>query len=497
MLNLVRQSCLESLCFKIWMVIPSSRGELLVMNLCVWLTHYFRRMSAANMALCVFFAMKNTPLSLVSPVSHAELIIFHRIIGYAAVFLIFLHTIFYTVHLARQGRLSHLLEPSDLAGIGAGIAMFVLLLTGLLRHGRYEWFFVGHIAGFVVVPGLVVLHRPNPAKKLPYVMLFTACLWILDRVIRTTKLSWNSVNNSVTCHPLPGGGTRLLLKKPSIKGAAPGSHCYLWIPRVRFFQLHPFTIVSNGPSGLELIVKPHQGFTKALSDFAMEDPGRTAWVSMDGPYGSLPDTTAYDKLVLVAGGSGAAYTFSLMNRILHLSGRLTSQSIDFAWAVRHTGKFQPKPFISGSVRVFTNERVEHLGWFGEHLRDIQNASPTVNISLHVTNDGRDAVGGEEVVVLPKVDEYERKSETGEAEPLLHASATRKTKDDLKALVAFKKLDAGALVRSRLLGAKSHHRVLIIACGPSSLMNAVRDTADECRWETNCRVDIHCEDFGGS
>lgn len=300
--------------------------------------NHFRRIGAVNMTLCVFFGMKNTPLSFLSRVSHAEINILHRIVGYLACLLILGHAVLYTIHFGRKGDWHRFIEQADLAGIGAGIAMLVLLVMGLVRHRCYESFYFSHIASFAVTVFLVILHRPSWVKKLPYLMLFTLFIWLVDRTIRAATLTRNLLNNQATCYPLPGGGVRLLLNKSSAH-VVPGSHCYLWIPRVRLYQMHPFTVVSNGPSGLELVIKAKSGYTKGLHDYATTHPGRPMHASIDGPYGSVPDTAKYDKLVLIAGGSGAAYTVGLLNRVMHSSGRMASQSIDFIWAVRSKGVF--------------------------------------------------------------------------------------------------------------------------------------------------------------
>ncbi|TQN66631.1 putative ferric reductase transmembrane component [Colletotrichum shisoi] len=285
------------------------------------------------MALCVFLGLKNTPLTYMTATSHAQLNIFHRIAGYTAVLLLLLHAIFYTIHCGRQGRWANLVKRENLEGIGAGISMLVLLM-GVLRHRSYEIFYVSHIVGFVAAVVLASLHRPNWAKKLPVLMLFIAALWAADRILRAARITYNLVNNTATFYALPGGGTRLLLKKPGIEVAPPGSHCFLWIPRLHLFQTHPFTIVSNGPSGLELVMKSQMGFTKTVGTFAARYPRCTAWASVDGPYASCPNTESYDKLILIAGGSGAAFTVGLMNRILSRSERPIHQSVEFVWAAK-------------------------------------------------------------------------------------------------------------------------------------------------------------------
>ncbi|PNP85486.1 hypothetical protein FNYG_01315 [Fusarium nygamai] len=314
------------------------------------LNHWASRfgwMCVGNMALCVFFGLKNTLLGPLASVSHSQLNILHRIVGYTTVFLLTLHALVYTIHFGRQGRLIQLLKKEDIEGMGAGVAMLVLLM-GVFRHRHYELFYTSHVIGFVAVVFLTALHRPNWAKKIPTVMLIIFSMWTVDRIIRLTRFSRNLVNNSVTFYPLPYSGTRVVLKKPGMEDALPGSHCFLWIPGLRLFESHPFTIVSNDSSGLELVMKSHEGFTKAVGSFANRHPRTALWASIDGPYGSLPDVSDYDKMIFIAGGSGAAFTFGVMNRIMMQREKLAVQSIEFVWAVRQIGMFMSSSNYSES-----------------------------------------------------------------------------------------------------------------------------------------------------
>jgi len=67
--------------------------------------------------------------------------------------------------------------------------------------------------------------------------------------------------------------------------------------------------VSTEP--LEFVVSAHNGFTKDLHAYAAKTPGASLKASVDGPYGTLLDFARYDKIVLVAGGSGASFTFAV------------------------------------------------------------------------------------------------------------------------------------------------------------------------------------------
>ncbi|KAF5680206.1 ferric-chelate reductase [Fusarium circinatum] len=409
------------------------------------LNHWASRMCVGNMALCVFFGLKNTPLGLLASISHSQLNILHRIVGYTTVFLLAFHALVYTIHFGRQGRLVQLLKKEDIEGMGAGVAMLVLLM-GVFRQKHYELFYASHIIGFVAVVLLTALHRPNWAKKIPTVMLII-----------------------------------LMLKKPSMEYALPGSHCFLWIPRLRLFESHPFTIVSNDSCGLELVMKSHEGFTKAVGSFANEHLRTSLWASIDGPYGSLPDVSNYDKLILIAGGSGAAFTFGVMNRLMIKREKLAICSIEFVWAVR---------------------RMEQLSWFRRHLSNIAESAFPISVKVYVTGErsaydavvqGTDSQAspcGAELEVLLREDafHYETISEMGNVREL--------TTDEPKCNPLFEKLDVDSTVGDGVGAPGSHQRVLLLTCGPKSLMDAVQDSASKWQKKQNIIIDVHSEDFGG-
>lgn len=161
--------------------------------------------------------------------------------------------------------------------------------------------------------------------------LVTAGFWFYDRIIRACRLAYNSINNEATVEPLPNGGTRVILKKP-LYGACAGKHCYLWLPKIRTFQSHPFTIVANNP--LELVVTSQDGFTKKLHEFAVANPGASIKASVEGAYGTLPDPVQYDKVILLAGGSGATFSLGLAKDMLERMGSSSKQQVDLVWVVR-------------------------------------------------------------------------------------------------------------------------------------------------------------------
>jgi predicted ferric reductase len=183
---------------------------------------------------------------------------------------------------------------------------------------------------------MIGLHRPIIAKQSVIIIMFTGCLWGLDRLLRFAKICWNLYGNHASINPVPDGAVRVKLNR-SLK-CKPGSHAFLWIPSLRLFETHPFTLVSNEPA--EFLIRPCDGFTSDLYEAAQKQPGRLLRCSLDGAYGQVPSFTDFDRVVLVAGGSGASFTFAIaLDLIKKKAAAHTRRSIDFVWTVRRLGRF--------------------------------------------------------------------------------------------------------------------------------------------------------------
>ena len=60
--------------------------------------------------------------------------------------------------------------------------------------------------------------------------------------------------------------------------------------------------------------------------------------SVEGPYGTFPNPTSFDRVLMFAGGSGASFTVgTALNVIDKWEGK---KPIDFHWMVRHRGEQQ-------------------------------------------------------------------------------------------------------------------------------------------------------------
>lgn len=59
-----------------------------------------------------------------------------------------------------------------------------------------------------------------------------------------------------------------------------------------------------------------------------------------------------------------------------------------------------------------------------------------------------------------------------------------------------KMKVEKVIREAVETVGKYQRVLVAACGPQSLMDAVRDSADRYRKDAGYMMDVHCESFGG-
>lgn len=190
-----------------------------------------------------------------------------------------------------------------------------------------------HIVMFILIMITVGMHRPKFSTSTVIIVITTACFWAFDRLLRGAKIVWNFFGNYATLTALPNGALRVSLSRNI--NSRPGSHAFLWVPAIRFVESHPFTLLSSGPS--EFVIRVYDGFTHDLYQAAQQKPGKSLRCSVDGGYGQVPNFKVFEKVILVAGGSGASFTFAIALDLLQ-SSTAAFKSIDFVWVVPDQGK---------------------------------------------------------------------------------------------------------------------------------------------------------------
>lgn len=293
-------------------------------------------MGIANLLIVIFLSLKNTPLAILTASSYERLNILHRVAGYTTLVFVIVHSCAYAAMFGMQGSIKRLTERDEIFGMVATGAFLVLSIAGaVIRSWWYELFYYIHVTFWIVAIITTGLHQPEPSKKVLYVAAVAGGIWFLERIVRFIRIVTNSTNNRVTLVPLPNGGTRVTLAKAPL-GSAPGKHGFLWIPAVRAAETHPFTIVATNP--LEFVVAAHDGFTRTLHKYALQSPGVELKASVEGPYGAFPDASEYDKVVLVAGGSGASFTVGAALNMLQKLGEDDEKEVVFIWMIKNQSK---------------------------------------------------------------------------------------------------------------------------------------------------------------
>jgi predicted ferric reductase len=285
-------------------------------------------------------AIKNTPLAFLTSYSYERLNILHQAAGCCTVISVVLHAILQLVSKAQLQALSVVVETPQIMAIVAGLSLLTTFTAAVfLRPVRYEAFYIIHVVMFMLVMIGIGMHRPNFSDQTIIITLVTACIWVSDRLIRALRLITLAIGNHATLTPLGQGGVRISMHRTPWR-TTPGSHVFLCIPKIRSFEAHPFTVVSTNP--LELVVSARDGFTRDLLSHATANPGATLRASCDGPYGALPTFSHFDQVVLIAGGSGASFTFGVALHLVRQAATVGGQpKINFTWVVKDHGKAVP------------------------------------------------------------------------------------------------------------------------------------------------------------
>ncbi|KAI0206745.1 ferric reductase NAD binding domain-containing protein [Astrocystis sublimbata] len=467
----------------------------------------FGWMATGNMVFVVFLALKNTPLALLSAYSYERLNSLHQIVGYTTLLQTALHGVLYTYSFMTSGKTYLLQEDVVTAGIVLGFATLFTVLAGMtLRRLNYELFYIIHLALFVVIVVTLGLHRPTFEDKALIATVLMAAIWFFDRLIRVARLAYNSINNEATIFPLPNGGTRIVMKK-SIARARPGKHCYVWMPQIRAFETHPFTIVATEP--LELVVNTYSGFTRDLHRHASNNPGASLKVSAEGPYGTNPDPMDYDKVVLVAGGAGATFAIGLAVDMLRRMTLDSNKRIELIWSAR--GR-------------------DNMTWFTRHLNDMitHECAPKIALKLHLTRVETSSTPS--IPTLPRLSSQASTAATSAPGSILEktlespvlSAQTSSVALDKTALdvekgkegerveyiedaslatkgftlpVLYGRPNIEASVREAIASVAKDKRVFVAVCGPTGLVDTVRNTTASCISVDGPSVELHCEQFG--
>lgn len=329
-------------------------------------------------------------ISLLTGVSHEKLQVYHQWLARFMLFLATIHVIpFIHQPLADHGvaglRAEFFSDSINTTGVVAYACLFVLSFASLtgIREKCYELFLLIHVPVAILFLAYMFIHCQALLTSWRY-LWGTAALYMLSVFLRfANQLRQNSFLSLSKCRieALPGGLTKMTVQ--STLRWKPGQHAFVRFPGLAPLSAHPFTIISMPSpddhqlvSTVVLVAKARTGFTKNLYERARKaqtshsEDGIAYSAILDGPYGQNASIARYQRVLLLAGGSGITFVLASLVELSWLwqQNRAATQQVHLVWSMR---------------------AVQMLDWVQKHLVTIAALAPpdALKVSLYIS--GRD------------------------------------------------------------------------------------------------------------
>ncbi|PPQ88182.1 hypothetical protein CVT25_005147 [Psilocybe cyanescens] len=382
-------------------------------------------------------------------------------------------------------------------GVLAGTTLTLLCILTLrpIRNRSYEVFLIVHFVFAFMFLLSIYFHLTG--RVLTYYGAWPSMIvWGLDRFLRLVNLSafnfgylnpWcqSSKDLNASVEVLSPHFLKVTMYRSKHFHWRPGQSAYLSFPSVSTipFESHPFTIstieddATAAQKKLTFFVRVRSGFTQTLMQTASSDT--TYKVFINGPYSSPPVLMGYQTVILIAGGSGVAFTLPLLLDLISRAKRNqhTCQKVVFMWAIRNA---------------------DHLKWIEEDLLAVLEDLPeslSVSLQFFVTS----------VLDSPQTWDAESNSESDENVVKVKTSSSSSSHSRSRILdYSFAKLEQGrpdltTVIKDEIsIGTGP---ISINVCGTDTLSDTVRKVIRNPRptdiLHGGPSVILHVEAFGGS
>ena len=300
-------------------------------------------------------------------------------------------------------------KPFVLAGLLSWVAIVLIAVTALprVKDKFYGVFKVCHIAGMMLLLVGMCFHVTvaipwwwvglSSCGNSAHASLSALVIYAIS--IACSLLKTRLAHAELVA--LPGSSTTVITIPALKSGWRAGQHVRIRIPALGLpsgLEAHPLTIASAPDGqGMVLMCKAAGDWTDKLFDLA-NDPalatnddklGRRvmATVVLEGPHGGLGNTLlpSFSGVVLTAGGSGITQALALAHDLVTRapSGVIRARTIDLVWAVKTEDAARPMmPTLIDMVedaRVFEEQCLE-----GRQLQYDLPPPVALRVHIHVT-----------------------------------------------------------------------------------------------------------------
>ena len=324
-----------------------------------------------NMVALFIMAGRNNPFIRILRVSFDTFNLFHRWIGRIIIVESIIHLLAWgSVKLSTTSwtDLFHSLvsDPFLAWGLASTIAMVCILLhsPASIRHAMYETFLCCHqLLAFVALAGIFYHARLGALPQYGFVVAIVL-IWSYDRLFRLGRIiyynySFGKGMTRVVVEALPGDACRVTFHTPRAFTPRAGSHVYAYLPRLSWWQSHPFSVawtntitnavtttgdvekgntIKTTATTLSLIVSARTGMTKKLHAKAKAAHDRRLCMTgfVEGPYGSLETLHSYGSILLFAGGVGITHHLIQIRDLIKAydNKTISVQKITLIWSIR-------------------------------------------------------------------------------------------------------------------------------------------------------------------
>ncbi|KAJ6577925.1 FAD-binding domain-containing protein [Mycena capillaripes] len=302
--------------------------------------------SIAIMPFMIAFATKVNFVGILTGTSHEKLQVFHRWSAFFMYITSLVHTFPFIINDIMMGEMvvQYKTSPWYWTGVAALVPQtyLIALSWGIFRNPYYEIFKKCSPSASGIFMAALFIHVNFRLTSWDYFWATLAIYGLawLSRVART--LYTTGFGLPATIESAGPDLIKLSVRVPARFKWAPGQHVFVRVMGLGVHALtsHPFTVSSLHTRGAEntaeLVMRVHGGLTHAL---AQRVAGKAAWTSrvvVDGPYGGLHvPLKVYERVYLLAGGSGATFTLPVFADLAATlkAGGVACQRIEFVVAV--------------------------------------------------------------------------------------------------------------------------------------------------------------------
>lgn len=447
---------------------------------------------------------KTNVISGVTGVSYEKLNVFHQALGWGSLFLSLVHTFPFIIQDSLEGGIPAIHDEweSDSLyrnGVPPLVFLFVMCFMGLscVRKHMYEIFWHCHWILGLAYFGTLAWHVYG-AMGIEYIWA-TLGFWgaqMIYRIIIKSPFKLNTYSfkhKEANIKILQNNSFEVIIpiKQRQEFFWKPGQHILIrFMQGIHTLDNHPFSIMTipkpTGESNLKLIVRAQKGLTKKIYDYVLNENNleKKYKVYIDGAYGGMNrDSLSFNKLILVASGSGIAVTLPFMLNVAQHLGNPSNnvQSIEFTWIIRNIDSLESvKDQLIELFNLVINYDEKYLSIF------------TINIFVTNSSDGENP----EIITLKSQLRSNSDNEIHSESSKLSLNTV--TDENYKNYVNIYENQKPSL-KTYVADTQLYDRTAVIVCGTSSCQIDVGNAASELQKQVLKgeaeEVYLHTENFG--